>query len=90
MQKDFHHAVIYVLCRIAGMKSEYARVVAYASQQVDDATHGHALKFINGGVFRQTMTAHKTLSTRNFNVNNAVEVWLPFHFLPQGGMDTNS
>ncbi len=30
MQIDFHHTVIYVLCRLAGMKSLYAEKVAYA------------------------------------------------------------
>lgn len=87
MQIDFHHTVIYVLCRIAGMKSNYAEIVAYASQQVDDATYGHALKFKNGGVFRQTRTAHRKLSRRLIDVSDAFEVWLPFHFLPQGEGD---
>jgi hypothetical protein len=32
MQIDFHHTVIYVLCRLAGMVRKYAEVVAYASQ----------------------------------------------------------
>ncbi|AZR73353.1 hypothetical protein BBF96_08135 [Anoxybacter fermentans] len=84
MQKDLHHAGTYVLCRIAGMKSKYAKIVAYAAQQVDDATHGHALKFENGGLFKQTMTAHKALSPLNLDVSDALEVWIPFHFLPRG------
>jgi hypothetical protein len=29
MQIDLHHTGIYVLCRIAGMKSRFAEVVAY-------------------------------------------------------------
>ena len=37
MQIDFHHTAIYVLCRLAGMKSVHAEKVAYASQHVDDA-----------------------------------------------------
>ncbi|MFW5988245.1 MAG: DUF6765 family protein [bacterium] len=45
MQIDFHHAAIYVLSRLAGMKSKYAQKVAYSSQFVDDAVHAHALKF---------------------------------------------
>ncbi len=82
MQIDIHHTGVYVLCRLAGMKSKYAGIVAYCSQQVDDATHGRALKFTNGDVFRQTMTAHRTLSKKNIDVSDALEVWLPFHFLP--------
>ena len=46
MQKDFHYATVYVLCRLAGMKSKYAKKVAYSSQQVDDAVYGHALNLI--------------------------------------------
>jgi len=84
MQIDLHHGGTYALCRLAGMKSMYAKIVAYCAQQVDDATHGHALKFENGGAFRQTLTAHRGLSTRNFNVNDALEVWMPFHFIPAG------
>ncbi|RNC29664.1 MAG: hypothetical protein AWM53_00281 [Candidatus Dichloromethanomonas elyunquensis] len=82
MQMDLHHTGMYVLCRITGMKSEYAEIAAYASQQVDDATYGHALKFENGGAFRQTRTSEKLLSSKNLDVNEALETWLPFHFLP--------
>ncbi|KUO66007.1 MAG: hypothetical protein APF84_00220 [Gracilibacter sp. BRH_c7a] len=82
MQIDIHHTGVYVLCRLAGMQSTYARIVAYSSQQVDDATHGRVLVFTNGDVFRQTMTAHKALSKKNTDVSDALEVWMPFHFLP--------
>ena len=85
MQRDFHHTVIYVLSRLAGMKSRDAEVVAYCSQQVDDAVFDHALKFQNGGAFWQTRTAHRKLSPRIFRVGDAFKVWLPFHFLPRGG-----
>ncbi len=84
MQIDMHHSAIYVLCRLAGMKSKYAKTAAYASQQVDDANHGHTLRFENGEIFRQTMTSHTMLSPRNYNVSDALDVWVPFHFLPQG------
>lgn len=84
MQIDIHHAGIYALCRIAGMKSVYANIVAYSSQQVDDANYGHALKFTNKDVFKQTMTSYDALSPFNLNVSDALEVWMPFHFLPNG------
>ncbi len=84
MQIDLHYSAIYVLCRIAGMKSQYAEIVAYASQYVDDAVHRPALKFRNGGFFKQTQTAHKLLSPRNYDINEALEIWIPFHYLPQG------
>lgn len=82
MQRDLHFTGIYVLCRIAGMRSQFARIVAYSSQYVNDAVFKSALKFRNGGIFKQTMTAHKDLLPKNYDVNEALEVWMPFHFLP--------
>lgn len=82
MQIDIHHTGVYVLCRLASMQSKYAKIVAYCCQQVDDATHGRALVFTNGDVFKQTMTAHKAISKKNIDVSDALEVWMPFHFLP--------
>ena len=84
MQIDLHHTAVYVLCRITGMKSECAEIVAYASQYVDDAVHASTLKFKNGGIFKQTMTAHKHLIPRDYNMNEAIDVWIPFHFPPRG------
>ncbi len=85
MQIDFHHTAIYVLCRLAGMKSIYAEKVAYASQQVDNANYAHALKFENGGIFHQTRTAHENLAfLKMADVNDAFNIWLPFHFIPSG------
>ena len=85
MQIDFHHTAIYVLCRLAGMKSLYAEKVAYASQQVDNANFDHALKFKNGGVFHQIRTSHEDLAfLKMVDVNDAFDVWLPFHFVPSG------
>jgi len=83
MQIDCHYGAIYALSRLAGIKSEFAEIIAYASQQVDDATHGHVLRFKNtGGVFRQTLTAHRKLDLRSLNMRYQLETWMPFHFLP--------
>lgn len=90
MQIDFHHTAIYVLCRLAGMKSEYAEITAYASQQVDDAVYSHALKFENGGIFKQTRTGHRGLNRKLVDISDAFEVWIPFHFIPGGEGDTIS
>lgn len=84
MQIDLHHTGTYVLCRNAGMQSCYAQIVAYAAQQVDDASYGHALRFRDGSIFYQIRTAHRGLSHLHLDVNSAMEVWIPFHFLPQG------
>jgi len=85
MQIDLHHSCMYVLCRIAGMKSKFAEIAAYASQYVNDAVYKYALTFKDGGYYRQIQTAHKLLSSRNSDINEALEVWMPFHFLPRGG-----
>ncbi|HLV09340.1 MAG TPA: DUF6765 family protein [Halanaerobiales bacterium] len=85
MEIDFHHTAVYVLCRLAGMRSVYAEKVAYASQQVDNANYNHAMKFENGGIFHQTRTAHEGLAfLEMIDVNDAFNVWLPFHFIPSG------
>lgn len=84
MQIDLHHAGVYVLCRIAGMSSSCAQVVAYSSQYVDDAVNGEALFFKNGGIFKPTQTAHKLLNPRNTTFEEHLDIWVPFHYLPQG------
>lgn len=83
MQIDLHFTGIYALCRIAGMQSTYAGIVAYASQYVDDAVYPYALNFRNGGFFKQIGTGHKLLAPRNFDIDEALEIWLPFHYLPR-------
>lgn len=86
MQKDLHHAGTYLLCRLAGMKSEYAEVVAYSAQYVDDAIYDHTLIFENGGAFQQKQTAYKNETLEdvadNFDVSLAFDILIPFHFLP--------
>ncbi|HHV65302.1 MAG TPA: hypothetical protein GXX46_09550 [Peptococcaceae bacterium] len=89
MQIDLHHAAVYALCRISGMSSHYAEIVAFASQYVDDAVHQEALIFKNGGVFKQIQTGHRFLNPKEINVNEALDVWLPFHFLPNGELDSS-
>lgn len=85
MDLSLHFAGMYVLCRIAGMKSKIAHIAAYSSQYIDDATNAHALKFKNDErVFKQTQTSYELLSPRNFNVNESLDTWMPFHFLPGG------
>lgn len=84
MQIDLHHAGMYVLCRLAGMSSEYAEIVAYSSQYVDDAVCGHALTFNNGEVFKQIQTAYKIESSRQVDADKSLDIWMPFHFIPKG------
>ncbi len=82
MQIDFHHGAIYTLARIAGFGKEEAEKLAYASQYTDDAIHGGLISFNNGALFKRTITAHKALNPKNLIIDDNLDVWMPFHFLP--------
>lgn len=85
MQIDFHHAVTYVLARLAGFEHAKADVVAYAAQYVDDATNEGLIHFTNGAMYKRTSSAHKMLDYKNFADLANRQVWIPFHFLPGNG-----
>jgi hypothetical protein len=82
MQIDFHHAVTYVLARLAGFSAPEANVIAYASQYVDDAVQSGAVAFDNGAMYARISSAHKMFDYRNFEELADQLVWVPFHFLP--------
>ncbi|NML44608.1 hypothetical protein HHL11_12655 [Ramlibacter sp. G-1-2-2] len=83
MQIDFHHAVTYVCCRLAGMDDAGAAVVAHAAQYVDDATNDGPLQFATGERYVRVTSAHQTLDLRlNSDAADNRMVWVPFHFLP--------
>jgi hypothetical protein len=82
MQLDFHHAVTFVLARIAGLSSDEARVVAYCSQYVDDAVEAGQITFDNGAKTSRISSAHRALNYHNMQELAGHLVWLPFHFLP--------
>lgn len=91
MQIDFHHAVTYLVARIAGFSHDEADIVAYSAQYVDDATCNGTIKFKNGAQYHRISSAHRMLDLKNFDAGDNREVWLPFHFLPgNGGMGENS
>lgn len=85
MQIDFHHAVTYVVSRLAGFSHPKANKVAYCAQYVDDATNGGVIKFDNGAMYARISSAHKMLDYRNSKGLKNRQVWLPFHFLPGNG-----
>jgi hypothetical protein len=88
MQIDFHHAVTYVVARLAGFNTRKAGIVAYCSQYVDDATNAGQIKFDTGAMYQRISSAHKMLDYRNFKELANHQVWIPFHFLPSnGGME---
>jgi hypothetical protein len=82
MQIDFHHAVTYVLARLAGFAHRQADVIAYSAQYVDDATNSGTIYFDNGAMYTRISSAHKSLDYRNFSDLENHHVWIPFHFLP--------
>ena len=82
MNIDFHHAVTYVLARLAGFCCEDADIIAYSAQYVDDAVIDRLVHFKNGATFKPLCSAHKMLDYRNFDSLANHTVWLPFHFLP--------
>jgi len=85
MQIDFHHAVTYVVARIAGFTHKQADIVSYSAQYVDDATNSGTIKFDNGAMYSRISSAHKLLDYRNCKALNNHQVWIPFHFLPGNG-----
>lgn len=84
MLKDFHFYAIFGLCRLAGMKREQCKKVAYASQHTDDAKYGHVLYFASGGRYQQTLSAHSCFDLKFFTKDAGYDVFMPFHFLPGG------
>jgi len=51
MQIDFHHAVTYVVARLAGFGHREAEVVAYCAQYVDDARNTGEIIFDSGAMY---------------------------------------
>ncbi len=82
MQIDFHHAVTYVVARLAGFSPAEADIVVYSAQYVDDATDEGIIEFSSGALFHRISSAHKMLDYRNSEELGNHRVWLPFHFLP--------
>lgn len=85
MQIDFHHAVTYVVARLAGFSKKEASVIAYAAQYVDDASNSGVIKFEGGICYSRISSAHHLVDARNFRELANLQVWIPFHFLPGNG-----
>ncbi|MGK0270142.1 MAG: hypothetical protein ACI88H_000777 [Cocleimonas sp.] len=82
MQIDGHHALTYVVARLAGLNHTDANIVAYSAQYVDEATNKGSIKFDNGAMYSRTASAHNMLDYRNSDELANHRVWVPFHFLP--------
>lgn len=83
MQIDFHHAVTYVLARLAGFTDVESRTIAYAAQYVDDCTNSGLVNFDTGTTYYRIASAHKTTDfIHHCDIKDDCRVWVPFHFLP--------
>lgn len=82
MQIDFHHAVTYVVTRLAGFDHGDATTVAHAAQYVDDATNAGLIRFTNKAMYQRIASAHRMLDYRNLEALANHQAWIPFHFLP--------
>jgi hypothetical protein len=83
MQIDMHFYGVYALCRLAGINSENAHIIAYASQFVDDKIKGENIVFRKSQkALRPVMTSHKPIDYLNAIYEDQWKVWTTFHFLP--------
>jgi len=82
MQTDMHFYGVYAIARAAGLDSETAQTVAYASQFVDDALDDKEVLIGNKQAVVPTMTSHKPIDYRNAEAEDQWKIWVPFHFLP--------
>ena len=58
MQIDMHCYCIYALARLAGLKPEAVKIIATASQYVDDAVAEDIQHHENGNMLAPILTAH--------------------------------
>jgi len=82
MQIDMHFYGVYALARSTGIKPDVSRIIAFASQFVDDAIDDEAIVLKDQRAVLPTMTAHKTIDYQNTLPGDQWKVWVPFHFLP--------
>jgi hypothetical protein len=86
MLKDFHYYCIGVLARAAGLSSEDALTIAYASQYVDDSTEGELIPIQTEGEnlrFDPVRTCYSGMElVESLKWSAQKRVWVPFHFIP--------
>ena len=82
MQLDMHFYGVYALARAAGVKPEVARIIAHASQFVDDAIEDEVIVLEDQRGVVPTMTSHRPIDYQNTIPGDQWKVWVPFHFLP--------
>ena len=82
MRIDFHFYTIYALARSSGFTPNDSYVIAYSSQQTDDAMDEERILFENEDYFDPVRTAHKNIDPGALLDRTCRMIWVPFHFLP--------
>lgn len=90
MQLDMHFYAVYALARAAGIDPDAARIIAHASQFVDDAMEDEAMVLPDQRALIPTMTSHRPIDYANTIPGDQWKVWVPFHFLPGNDPDGRS
>jgi hypothetical protein len=81
MQLDMHFYGTYAMARAAGIKPEFAEVIATAAQYVDDSDTAN-IELRDGRFVACAATAHHPVDAKNIDPYDQRQVWIPFHFLP--------
>ena len=84
MKIDMHYYGVYALARLAGINPRASKIIAYASQYVDDSVSVEERINPVGGRLESEVTAHHAGQIQNLNTTDQRKVWVPFHFLPGG------
>lgn len=92
MQIDMHYYGTYAIALAAGIPDEDARVIAYASQYMDDATSDRNGEHEDGGWLVTFTTAHHLMQSAQTMVRKSFDdqrkIWVPNHFVPGGAGNT--
>ena len=82
MQTDMHYYGTYAMARAGGIAKEASRIIARASQFVDDNAKAESIEFSDGGRLDTVATAHHTADLANIDKADQRQIWVPFHFIP--------
>ena len=88
MQSDMHYYAVYCMARAAGIKRSSAKVIAYASQYIDDSVAKEIIDNEDGSKVVAVPTAHHVVDIKNIDLDDQRYIWVPFHFIP-GGIGIN-
>lgn len=97
MQKDMHYYGTYAIARMAGLKLQDVKIIAYSALFVDDSTETDSQTHTDRGLLYGVATAHHPKQAslqyirhqikqhyKRANIGNLQQrrIWIPFHFYP--------